>query len=76
MTNDLCTCDLELNFGYHPDGARWEVIDAECVVVATCAEERFARLVVDALNRLHTVLDDAHGFGEACVVHEAERGTR
>ena len=56
MTDDLCTCDLELNFGYRPDGARWEVIDA--------------------LNRLHTVLDDAHGFGEACVVHEAERGTR
>jgi len=64
-----CTCDLEQNFGVVDDEgscgtlARWFVQDAECVEVARCSEERFAKLIKHALNSM-----DNGRYG-ACAVH-------
>ena len=53
MSGPECTCELETHFsaGQDDDEKKWVVIDAECVIVATCPERRFAELIAEALNR-------------------------
>jgi hypothetical protein len=64
-----CTCDPEVEFqALRADASDdWEVFDAECVVAATCKEERFARLIAWSLN--HTGEKDTTGRDSVCRTH-------
>ena len=59
-----CTCDLELSFGveYLEDGT-FNVLDAECETIAVCREEKHAKLVAAALNKMD------NGRTEVCLIH-------
>ena len=70
---DLCTCNLEQAFScaeYYGDdypSDHWEVFDAECVRVAICPNERYAKMLVFALDNLNDYR------GRACEVHHEEQ---
>ncbi len=53
LAGALCTCNLEPSFMVAPDEDnehRFDVVDAECELVATCREERYARLIAKMLE--------------------------
>lgn len=62
-----CTCDLEPAFLFSGDGPPFEVVDAECEIVATCPNARFAELVQWALSQ---ACDDEF---RVCPIHTTPR---
>jgi len=51
MRDPACTCYLEKNFSV-PSDSPWQVIDAECEVVAECSKREFAELIAWSLNNM------------------------